>query len=96
MAVIANLSTLDPLLAAELKHWSAFYTQVNQIHLQHLNAIGMGGSNRVVSHFTELHTESGLESSVDKNTLGDDVEFQWVTFMDFMLAIKNWVYRQIM
>ena len=95
MAAIANISTVDPLLAAELKHWSALCTHVNHIHLQCLNAIGWAGSNQIVLHFTEplthseTATECGLEPSVDEDTLGDNIESQLTTFTDFMLGIQD-------
>ena len=91
-AAIANLSTVNPLLAAELKRRSVFRTHVNQIHLQRLDAIGRAGLNQVVFNPTEPLTvseatmESGLEQSVD---VGDDIESQLTTFTDFMLGIKD-------
>ena len=93
MAAITNLSTVEPLLAAELKHWLVFRTHVNHIHLQHLDAIGRAGSNQMVSTepLTHLETtrECGLEPSVDEDTLGDDIELQLTAFTDFILAIKD-------
>ena len=93
MAAITNLSTVKPLLTAELKRRFAFRTRVNHIHLQRLDAIGGAGSNRMVSTepLTHLETtrECGLEPSVDEDTLGDDIELQLTTFTDFMLAIKD-------
>ena len=93
MAAITNLSTVHPLLAAKLKHWLAFCTCVNHIHLQCLDAIDGAGSNQIVSTepLTHLETtrECRLEPLVDEDTVGNDIELQLTTFMDFMLGIKD-------